>query len=229
VWARLVLSVRHGARLEQARRPPAASGRAVSGLGARAPLTLALLIAIGLVFAADAATRLLLGRPILIELGASWAAAVLAGQVWRLVTAMFLHAGVLHLLVNGWALYQLGALVEVLFGTARLAAIYFASGLAGSLASVAWDLVSGRQQPSVGASGAIFGLLGALIAFLLRHRDRLRPEARSLLLQLLFWAGINIVFGFTADMIDNAAHLGGLAAGLAIGAMIRPAHVGGGA
>ena len=124
---------------------------------------------------------------------------------------------------------QLGALVEVLFGTARLAAIYFASGLAGSLASVAWDLVSGRQQPSVGASGAIFGLLGALIAFLLRHRDRLRPEARSLLLQLLFWAGINIVFGFTADMIDNAAHLGGLAAGLAIGATLRPAHAGGGA
>ena len=140
-----------------------------------------------------------------------------------------LYPALQRLLVNGWALYQLGALVEVLFGTARLAAIYFASGLAGSLASVAWDLVSGRQQPSVGASGAIFGLLGALIAFLLRHRDRLRPEARSLLLQLLFWAGINIVFGFTADMIDNAAHLGGLAAGLAIGATLRPAHAGGGA
>jgi len=76
--------------------------------------------------------------------------------------------------------------------------------------------------PSVGASGAIFGLLGFLIAFLLRHRDRLRPEAKSLLLQLVFWAAINIFFGFTADMIDNAAHLGGFAAGLAIGATLRP-------
>jgi len=189
----------------------------LSGLLARAPLTRTLLIAIAAVFAADVATRLLLDRAILVELGASWAAPVLAGQAWRLLTATFLHAGILHLAVNGWALYQLGALVEILLGSARLAAIYFSAGLAGSLASVAWDLVSGSAVPSVGASGAIFGLLGALIAFLLRHRDRLRPEARSLLVQLVFWAGINIVFGFTTPMIDNAAHLGGFAAGLAIG------------
>jgi rhomboid protease GluP len=194
----------------------------LSGLLARAPLTRTLLIAIGLVFVGEVFGPRVDGKPLLVLLGASAAEPVLAGQVWRLLTAMFLHAGVLHLLVNGWALYQLGGLVEVLFGSARLAAIYFAGGLAGSLASVAWDLVSGNAVPSVGASGAIFGLLGFLIAFLLRHRDRLRPEARSLLLQLVFWAGINIVFGFTVDMIDNAAHLGGLAAGLAIGAAIRP-------
>jgi rhomboid protease GluP len=192
----------------------------LSGLLARAPLTRTLLIAIAAVFVADMATRLLLERAILVEYGASWAAPVLAGQVWRLATAMFLHAGILHLLVNGWALYQLGALVEILLGSARLAAIYFASGLAGSLASVAWDLVSGNAVPSVGASGAIFGLLGFLIAFLLRHRDRLRPEARSLLVQLMFWAALNIVFGFTTPMIDNAAHLGGLAVGLVCGALI---------
>lgn len=189
---------------------------------ARAPLTRTLLIAIGLVFVADVATRRLFGWPVLIEWGASAAAPVLAGEVWRLATAMFLHADELHLLVNGWALFQLGGLVEVLFGSRRLAAVYFVSGLAGSVASVAWDLVSGSAIPSVGASGAIFGLLGFLIAFLLRHRDRLRPEARSLLLQLLFWAGVNIVLGFTVAMIDNAAHLGGLVAGLAIGAVKRP-------
>lgn len=194
----------------------------MSGLISRAPVTRTLLIVIGLVFLADAATRLLLERAILVEWGASWAAPVLAGQVWRLVTAMFLHGGVLHLLVNGWALFQLGGLVEVLFGSRRLAAAYFVSGVAGSVASVAWDVISGSDVPSVGASGAIFGLLGFLIAFLLRHRDRLRPEARSLLLQLLFWAAINIFFGFTAPMIDNAAHLGGLVAGLAIGAAVRP-------
>jgi len=189
----------------------------LSGLLSRAPLTRTLLIAIGLVFLGEVFGPRVDGESLLVLLGASAAEPVLAGQVWRLATAMFLHAGVVHLLVNGWALYQLGGLVEVLFGSSRLAAIYFTAGLAGSLASVAWDLVSGSSVPSVGASGAIFGLLGALIAFLLRHRDRLRPEARSLLLQLLFWAGINIVFGFTTPMIDNAAHLGGFAAGLAIG------------
>lgn len=194
----------------------------MSGLLSRAPLTLALLIAIAVVFVADLVSVYLFGQAVLEHYGESRVDRVMAGQVWRLGTAMFLHAGPLHLLVNAWALYQLGALVEILLGTSRLAAIYFASGLAGSTASVAWDLVTGNQIPSVGASGAIFGLLGALIAFLARHRDRLRPEARSLLFQLLFWAGLNIFFGFTVEMIDNAAHLGGLAAGLICGAVVRP-------
>ncbi len=187
----------------------------------RAPLTLALLVAIGVVHLGRVALVTPGGDPILIVLGASWAEPVLAGQYWRLLTATFLHADWIHLLFNGWALFQLGSLVETLFGSKRFAAIYFASGLGGSIASVVWDLVSGREVPSVGASGAIFGLLGALIAFLARHRDRLTPPARSLLGQLLFWAVLNIVFGFTAPMIDNAGHLGGLAVGLAFGATIR--------
>lgn len=190
----------------------------------RAPLTLALLVAIGLVFLGQVLTPVQVAggtESLLILLGASWAAPVLDGEVWRLLTATFLHAGIIHLAVNGWALLQLGALVETLFGSARLAGIYFASGLGGSVASVAWDLISGRDVPSVGASGAIFGLLGALIAFLARHRERLTPAARSLLAQLTFWAVLNIIFGFTAPMIDNAGHLGGLAVGLACGAMIR--------
>ena len=73
----------------------------------------------------------------------------------------------------------------------------------------------------MGASGAIFGLLGALIAFLLRRRSRLTPLAKSLLSQLLFWAGINIVMGVSVRLIDNAAHLGGLAAGLVLGLVFR--------
>lgn len=187
----------------------------------RAPLTLALLVAIGVAFLGEIAIRSPAGESMLVHYGASSAATVLAGQYWRLLTATFLHAGWMHLLFNGWALFQLGSLVETLFGSKRFAAIYFASGLGGSIASVAWDLVSGRDVPSVGASGAIFGLLGALIAFLARHRDRLTPPARSLLGQLLFWAVINIVLGFTAPMVDNAGHLGGLAVGLVFGATIR--------
>lgn len=189
----------------------------------RAPLTVALLVAIGAVYLGQALTPVQVqggSVSLLTLLGASAAGPVLDGQVWRLLTATFLHANLIHLAVNGWALLQLGSLVETLFGSSRFAAIYFASGLGGSVASVAWDLISGREVPSVGASGAIFGLLGALIAFLARHRDRLTPAARSLLGQLLFWAAINIVFGFTAPMIDNAGHLGGLAVGLACGAVI---------
>lgn len=187
----------------------------------RAPLTAALLVSIVSVFLLQVASGLAFGGPWLVRLGASYAPAILGGQLWRLVTAMFLHADVLHLLFNGWALFQLGALVELWMGSRRFALVYFVSGLAGSLASVGWDLVSGQAVPSVGASGAVFGLLGALIAFLGRRRGRLTPQARSLLFQLLFWAGINIFFGFTAQFIDNAAHLGGFFVGLGLGAFVE--------
>lgn len=158
-----------------------------------------------------------------LQLGANQAAAVWAGQWWRLVASMFLHGGLLHLLVNGWALYQIGSLFELWLGSSRLLATYFVSGIAGSFASVLWNTF-GRgdlERLSVGASGAIFGLLGALIAFLLRRRSRLAPFAKSLLTQLVFWAGLNLVLGATLPMIDNSAHIGGLLAGLAIGLLLR--------
>lgn len=192
----------------------------------RAPLTRGLLVAIVGVFLAEAAL-LATGHGLLLRsLGANYAPYVLAGQWYRLATAMFLHGGFFHLLVNGWALYQLGALVEIWMGTRRMALVYFVGGLAGSLASVGWDVVdgavaAGTAVPSVGASGAIFALLGALIGFLARRHGRLRPQARSLLFQLLFWAGLNVVLGFTMPMIDNAAHLGGMAAGLAFGVVLQ--------
>jgi rhomboid protease GluP len=95
--------------------------------------------------------------------------------------------------------------------------VYVLSGLAGSVASVWWR----DAGLSAGASGAIFGLLGAMIAFLLRRRDRLTPYAKSLLGQLVVWAGINVFFGFSFGAIDNAAHLGGCAAGFLMGLLLR--------
>jgi rhomboid protease GluP len=181
----------------------------------RAPVTVALLVAIGAVYAADA----LVGDHLLLRLGANHEPAVEAGQYWRLLTSVFLHLGLLHLAVNCWALYQLGSLLEGL-GSARLALVFLVSGLAGSLASVVFTL-AGTNGVSAGASGAIFGILGALIAFLARRRDRLRPAARSLLWQLLFWAGVNVVLGIRVEIIDNAAHMGGFAAGLALGFFLR--------
>jgi len=155
---------------------------------------------------------------VLVRLGAMVPALVWAGEWWRLLTAMFLHGGVLHIALNGWALYQLGGLFEAWMGSARMAVTYFVSGLAGSLASLFFL----RGDLSVGASGAIFGVLGALVGVLLRRRGRLSPQAKALLTQLLTWAGINVFLGFSTPNIDNAAHLGGAAAGLLLGVLLRP-------
>jgi rhomboid protease GluP len=173
----------------------------------RAPVTVALLAAIAIVYV----LQLVVGDA-LTAAGANYGPAVRAGEYWRLVTSMFLHGGLLHLALNGWALYQLGALFEILVGSPRMLLVYFVSGIAGSLVS-AWF----SQVPSVGASGAIFGLLGALIAFLLRRRGALTPQGKSILMQLVFWAVINVFFGFSDPQIDNSAHLGGCAAGLLLG------------
>jgi rhomboid protease GluP len=181
------------------------------------PVTLFLLIAIGLVFVLETVRGGSTNPEVLVALGANHPALVLAeGEWWRLVASMFLHIGFAHLLLNGWALFQLGALVETLLGSLRLLIVYFVSGIAGSLASIFFT-----QQLSAGASGAIFGLLGVLISFLLRRRDMLTPAAKSLLGQLVLWAGINVVFGFINPGIDNSAHLGGFAAGFLLGFILR--------
>ena len=181
------------------------------------PLTALLLAAIAAMFLVETWAGGSTNPEVLLALGANHPAAVLQqGEWWRLFTSMFLHGGFAHVLLNGWALYQLGALFEIAVGSFRMLIVYFVAGLAGSLASLWWT-----QGLSVGASGAIFGVLGAMIAFLLRRRERLTPFARSLLSQLVVWAVINVSIGFTFPMIDNAAHLGGCAAGFLLGLLLR--------
>jgi rhomboid protease GluP len=149
------------------------------------------------------------------------------GEYWRLLSAMFLHGDgtvrgtLLHLGVNLWALWQLGRLYEMLFGTRRFVLIYFVTGIAASITSLMHYVVLHQEGASVGASGAIFGILGAFI-FSIRRSPRWRNErwARSIVRQLLFWIVANIVIGFSVPQIDNAAHLGGLAAGLLLGALL---------
>jgi len=183
------------------------------------PATAALLAAIAVLFVGQQ----LDSTDLLLRLGADQATAVLAGgQYWRLLTSMFLHGGWLHVLLNGWALYQIGSLFELWLGSGRMLGTYFATGILASLTSVLWSQWHGHpERLSVGASGAIFGIIGALIAFLARRRGSLSPAARSILSQLLFWAGINVFFLSNLGMIDNAAHIGGLIAGLAIGLVLR--------
>jgi rhomboid protease GluP len=149
------------------------------------------------------------------------------GEYWRLLTAMFLHGDgtvridLLHLGMNLWALWQLGRLYEMMFGTRRFVLIYFATGLIASVTSLMRYTLSHQNTSSVGASGAIFGILGAFI-FSVRRSPRWRhqPWARRVVEQLTFWMIANIVIGFSFPQIDMAAHLGGLVAGLILGATL---------
>jgi rhomboid protease GluP len=153
--------------------------------------------------------------------GANFGPATQDGQWWRLGTAMFIHFGVLHLAMNMWALWDGGNFVERLYGSGRFVVLYAASGLVGNVVSLA---VQGNRAVSGGASGAIFGLYGALLIALWHERHFLHPREFA----WLFWgaAGFSVAvvsFGVLIPGIDNAAHIGGLAAGALLGiALYRP-------
>jgi rhomboid protease GluP len=142
------------------------------------------------------------------------------GEYYRLLTSMFLHIGLVHLLFNSYALFILGQDVERLYGAARFLLIYFLSGLGGSLAS----FVLGAGGISAGASGAIFGLIGTEIMFFYLHRQTFGQRGQAQLRSLLMLAVVNLVFGFTIPGINNLAHMGGLVFGLALGWILAPKY-----
>jgi rhomboid protease GluP len=146
--------------------------------------------------------------------------AVAAGEYWRLWTVTLLHGSPLHLVFNMYALYLAGPIVERWYGSATFLVMYLACAAAGSVASFAF----GGSAPSVGASGAVFGLFGILLAAGRLHHP-VDGQSRALISQLGMLILINILFGFAVQGIDNAAHLGGLAAGLWLGAMLPPTRV----
>ena len=155
--------------------------------------------------------------------------AVAAGEYWRLWTVTLLHgspeagafpASLLHLGFNMYALYLVGPIVERWYGSLQFLLLYLVCAAGGSVAS----FVFGGDAPSVGASGAIFGLFGLLLAADRLHRPVDR-QSRMLISQLGVLVAFNIVLGFSMPRIDNAAHLGGLATGLWLGALLAPARV----
>ncbi|HVV87365.1 MAG TPA: rhomboid family intramembrane serine protease [Kofleriaceae bacterium] len=149
----------------------------------------------------------------LLALGANQAPFTLGGEPWRLVTAMFLHAGLIHLVVNMYGLWATGQLVERMYGRAGFVALYLLAGLGGGLATV----LRHTMTPSVGASGAIFGVFAALGAWLLIHRDRIdRKALRLATSNLLVVLAINVYLGLRIPSIDMAAHVGGLVVGFAV-------------
>jgi rhomboid protease GluP len=156
----------------------------------------------------------------LIEWGTNFAPLTASGEWWRLATAMFLHFGLVHLLFNMWALWVIGGLVERLYGPARFAVIYALAGVAGGLASMAWNPLAN----SAGASGAIFGIIGAQLAFFMRGGHLIPAEVlRAQRNSTLAFIAYAVVFGLVVPGIDNAAHFGGLATGFGLGWMLtRP-------
>ncbi|WP_414660849.1 rhomboid family intramembrane serine protease [Horticoccus sp. 23ND18S-11] len=147
--------------------------------------------------------------------GANNAAATTDGEWWRLVTCMFMHFGLLHLLLNAWALFQAGHLVERLFGRVLYLIVYLGSGIVGSVATLLWN---GDKVWSAGASGAVFGVYGALLGYLWREKHGVpKGVFRPILKSTLVFAGYNLFYGAVHPNIDNAAHLGGLLGGVALG------------
>jgi rhomboid protease GluP len=151
----------------------------------------------------------------LFDFGAKWGPAIHAGQLWRLLTASYLHGGLVHLLFNSFALASLGPLIEEAFGARRLFFLYTVTGVAAFAVST---LVS-PYSLSIGASGAIFGLIGFAFVF---GRYRGGAQGRMIADQLLRWILYGVVMFFLFPGIDNAAHFGGLAAGAVFGLVLHP-------
>ncbi|MFD1038487.1 rhomboid family intramembrane serine protease [Virgibacillus byunsanensis] len=150
----------------------------------------------------------------LINFGAKYNPAIIDNnEWWRIITSMFLHIGLLHLFMNMLAVYYLGITVERIYGSIRFLVIYFLAGIGGGLASFAFTV-----NVSAGASGALFGLFGALLFFGLIHKKIFFQTMGKGLLILI---GINIIFGFAVPQVDNGAHLGGLFAGFLASAILH--------
>jgi rhomboid protease GluP len=187
------------------------------GMSYAPPATLAVIAVLVLVFVWQITSGALGSREAIVAAGALVRERVLAGELWRLGSATLLHGSVGHLLGNCMALYIVGMAGEHALGARRALAVYIASAIAGSVASV----LSG-PGPSVGASGAIFGLLGAVILILFRYRHVYHVRDKRIGIVLAGWAGYIILTGLVDPMIDNAAHLGGLLGGALAAALMRP-------
>lgn len=154
----------------------------------------------------------------LLELGAKSRPEILGGEIWRFFTPIFLHVTIPHVLINMYSLYAIGPAVERFFGTARFVAVYLLCGIAGVILSLAFS-----PYPSAGASGAIFGLLGSLGAFLYLHRGLFGRFGRLQLRQIVLVALMNLGLGFMPG-IDNWGHLGGLLTGVALTLSLGPRY-----
>jgi rhomboid protease GluP len=193
----------------------------------RLPVTFSLISACLLVYVLVALQGAALGVPLnvglvqqppeVLRLGALTPALVAEGEAWRLVTSAFLHSGFVHLALNVLSLYFLGSFAEVTFGRSRFLTLYLISGIAGGLAYLYFGSFS---APAVGASGAIFGLLGGVFGFAIRRGTFSTRD--PVISQLLLLTAINLFLGATIPGVSNTAHIGGLLGGLVFGYLMAP-------
>jgi rhomboid protease GluP len=203
--------------------PPALTGL-LQTTPARVPVTMALLASNILIFVAMlfyGASLWHTSTTVPLAWGANFGPATQDGQWWRLGTAMFLHFGVVHLALNMWALWDIGRLLEQVYGRWRYALLYLGAGVFGNLLSL---VIQGNHAVSGGASGAIFGLYGALVLFLWRERAQMeRGEFRWMFGAATIFIVLALVMGQLITGIDNSAHVGGLMSGALLGvALSRP-------
>lgn len=153
----------------------------------------------------------------LIKLGGKLNFLIDSGQTWRFVSPMFLHFGLIHILLNGYALYLLGKMIENVYGKRRFLIIYLVSGIAGVVASYL-----SSPSMSVGASGAIFGLIGAATVAGYKHKEDIPPFFHRFYGRgMIPWILFNLILGFSIDRIDNSAHVGGLIGGTVMALFLR--------
>lgn len=186
---------------------------------ARPLLAMTFLGVTALVFAAQLVLDAAVGDDWLIALGAKVNPLIYAGEYWRLITPIFLHVGLLHAGLNLYSLYAIGPSVEGPFGHARFAFIYVYSGATGVLLSLLFS-----PTPAMGASTAIFGLVGALAVYLARHQRAFGALARRQLTNIVTIVIINLAIGLSPG-IDNWGHVGGLAGGAAAAWLLGPGWV----
>jgi rhomboid protease GluP len=185
---------------------------------ALAPVLTLIFIALNvIVFGVELATGALKDAETIKAAGALTREAVVGGEGWRLFTAVFLHGGWDHLIGNCLILYVLGMACEHAFGVKNMGIIYLVAGLMGSMLSIV--LTTG---PSVGASGAIFGVMGAVVIFFRNHGKEFALRDNRVGIVLAVWALYSIVTAFFQPFIDNGAHMGGLLGGLIAGYFLRP-------
>jgi len=153
----------------------------------------------------------------LVDVGALYGPyVVLNGEWWRVLSAMFLHGSMTHILMNMFSLYLIGRGAEIYFDTKSYLTLYFFSGVVGGLVSLYMHMLS----VGVGASGAIFGLFGALAGFFLAHRDKIEEHTKSFMKNFGVILVINVILGLSIESVDMSAHIGGLLVGLLGGYLI---------
>lgn len=182
-----------------------------------ASVSLILVLLNTLFFIAELFAGSLISREAIIASGALYRPLVLKGEWWRIITAMFMHGSIGHLLGNCLILYILGMVCEYIYKSKQFIILYFLSGVGGSICS----LLAGRG-PVVGASGAIFGLLSCSAVFFYKHKDRLILKDKRLGFVLAFWAGFEVLIGFFVPYIDNFSHIGGALGGISASYLLKP-------